>query len=84
MVMRYLVYDDLCNCLNRISAAVADGIDCVVQRLQEAAVQRRLLLSMAVVTGFAEVRGVHLVPIRLLKKKKNKSCSQSRHEEMRN
>lgn len=83
MVMRYLVYDDLCNCLNRISAAVADGIDCVVPTA-EAAVERRLLLSMAVVTGFVEVRGVHLVPIHSLKRKEIKSYLQSRHEEMRN
>ena len=67
MAMRYLVYDDLYNCLNRISAAVADGIDCVVPTA-EARVQRRLLLSMAVVTGFAEVRGVRLAPIHSLKR----------------
>lgn len=50
--MRYLVCGDLCNCLNRISVVVADGIDCVVVEME-----LRLLLGlllMAEVTDFFE------------------------------
>lgn len=50
--MRYLVCGDLCNCLNRISVVVADGIDCAVVKME---LPPRLALSlMAEVTGFFE------------------------------
>jgi hypothetical protein len=65
-VSRYLVCGDLCNCLNRISAAVADGTDCVVV-LEAGMVQQRLSLTMAVVIDFAGGRGDHSALIHSLK-----------------
>lgn len=70
--MCYLVCGDLCNCLNRIFAVVAGGIDCVAASMLLPRLLQRLLSMMAEVIDFAVVvRGVRLVPtIRLLKLEK--------------